>query len=42
MPARWSVSDVEESQVDIWRPFKDRFCIIDGCLCFAIAARPVW
>ena len=41
MTARWSVSDVKECQVDIWRPFKDGFGIIDGCFCLAITARPV-
>ena len=41
MTARWSVLDVKECQVDVWRSFKDRFGIIDGCFCFAIAARPV-
>ena len=41
MTTSWSVSDVKESQEDVWRPFKDRFCIIEGCFCFAIAARPV-
>ena len=41
MTVRWSVSDVKECQVDVWRLFKDRFGIIDGCFHFAIAARPV-
>ena len=41
MTARWSISDVKERQVDVWRPFKDRFGITDGCFRFAIAARPV-
>ena len=41
MTARWSVSDVKERQVDVWRLFKDRFGITDGCFGFAIAARPV-
>ena len=41
MTAPWSVSDVTERQVDVWRPFKDRFGITDGFFRFAIATRPV-
>ena len=35
MTAQWSVSDVKECQVDVWRPFRDRVGIIEGCFCFA-------
>ena len=41
MAAQWSVSDVKECQVDVWRPFRDGVSIIDGYFCFAIAARSV-
>ena len=36
MTTRWSVSDVKERQVDVWRPFKDRFGITDGFFRFAM------